>query len=106
MMKLFEERELRQADRWSQAGGQALHLFGHPGLYPGAPGCFKRTTRAAHLFDQDADRLSETARRLGVRRIVISHRGTFRQHVDLCGRPLKKAMAECCQDEFFAKEKK
>jgi hypothetical protein len=48
----------------------------------------------AHLFDQDADRCEATARRLGVRVVVVHGRGTEVQHVDLCGKPLARAMAE------------
>ena len=60
----------------------------------GGPACFRRAKEFAHLFDQDAERLVATARRLGVRRVVVSRRGQPQQHVDLCGGPLRKAVAE------------
>ena len=94
-MREFDEMEIREAWAYAEGGGQALHLFSHPGVYPGAPQCFKRVDIAAHLFDQDEQRLKETVRKLGVRVIVVSRRGTFKQHVDLCGKPLEKARKMC-----------
>lgn len=95
-MKLFEKREIRQAYEYARKGGQALHLFfGNPGLYPGAPACFKKSTEAGHLFDYDRHRLIRTAKRLGVRNIRIGRLGRQGQHIDLCGMPLEKARAEC-----------
>ena len=94
-MKEFEEMKIREARVYAESGGQALHLFSHPGIYPGAPQCFKRVDIAAHLFDQDVERLKETVRKLGVRVIVVSCSGTMNQHVDLCGKPLEKARKMC-----------
>jgi hypothetical protein len=94
-MKLFEERQIKEAFAYSAEGGQALHLFSNPGVYPGAPICFKRNLFAAHLFDDHIERLKLTASKLGVKRIVISRVGRQGQHVDLCGRPLQKAIALC-----------
>ena len=97
-MKEFEMMKVLDAIAWSAAGGQALHLMNHSGgLYSyreRVPECFKRTKTFGHLFDQDEERLEATARRLGVRRVVVAKRGTKRQHVDLCGRPLERAMVE------------
>ena len=98
-MKLFEERQIREAYAYAACGGQALHLFSWPGVYPGAPGCFKNTKQAGHLFDQDKDRLIVTAKQFGVRRIKVSNEGTKKQHVDLCGRPLQKAIKQCERNE-------
>lgn len=94
-MKLFQERELLAAYEHAKKGGQALHLFGSPGPYPGAPACFKRSKEAGHLFDYDRHRLIRTAKRFGVRIIRIGRLGRQGQHIDLCGRPLEKAKAEC-----------
>jgi hypothetical protein len=41
------------------------------------------------------ERLLKTARRLGVRKPRVDRRGELGQHVDLCGKPLERAMKEC-----------
>jgi hypothetical protein len=106
-MKLFTVMQLYEAMAHARSGGQALHVFdgrvwGNPTKK--APGCFERSARAgkpwAHLFDQNYTRLKETAVRLGVRVIMVHYLGTDRQHIDLCGRPLERAIgmaepAEC-----------
>lgn len=90
-MKLFAEREKRQAYDHAKEGGQALHV-----MPAGAPltsiGYLRRAKSLGHLFDQDVARLESTAASLGVRRIVIHQPGTDRQHVNLCGAPLRQAM--------------
>jgi hypothetical protein len=99
-MKLFAHREIREARAYAEAGGQALHAWDPPrdeqgrNNWPGAPTCFRRSGQWGHLFDMDTDRLIATARRLGVRAIMIHGQGA-RQHVDLCGQPLAKAIREC-----------
>ncbi len=104
-MMIFETRRIREAKAHAVDGGQALHMMtgqwaqGWPG-----PRCFQRATEFAHLFDQNRDRLVETARRLGVRRIVVSKSGTPYQHIDLCGRPLTKAKAEAAEPKLPMKE--
>lgn len=93
-MKIFLQREIREAYAFAAEGGQALHVCDSRGLVgPDAPQCFKATTQFAHLFDQDYQRLIATARRLGVRVVVPQHCGTNRQHVDLCGKPLTRDIA-------------
>ena len=57
------------------------------------PSCFKGRGQIAHLFDMDRGRLISTARRLGVRVIRVEREGTHRQHIDLCGQPLARAVA-------------
>jgi hypothetical protein len=89
-MKQFEEDQVREAKAHAVAGGQALHLhtfndMGHP--------LFKRYSVIAHLFDQNKERLVKTARKLGVRVIVVEHEGEPGQHIDLCGKPLERAKA-------------
>ena len=93
-MKLFAERQLIEAYTHAREGGQALHLFSDPGIYPGCPNCFKRSRQAAHLFDYNIGRLIKTARRLGVRVIKIDRKGKRGQHIDLCGKPLQRARFE------------
>ena len=94
-MKIFECGEVKEAYAWAQAGGQALHL--HQIVFPESPRCFRdavgRGEDIAHLFDQDEARLRKTAKDLGVRVIYVHHRGTPRQHIDLCGKPLTMAKA-------------
>ena len=95
-MKLFESREIFEAYKYVLGGGQALHVYKvMSGGFPNAPACFKKTKRWGHLLDQDEKRLMATARRLGVKRVVVGRRGTMRQHVDLCGAPLARAKAQC-----------
>lgn len=98
-MKRFEHRQVREALAYAADGGQALHVW-DPGpdaaaRYPKAPAVFLRNRPWAHLFDQNPDRLYRTAKRLGVRRVVVERRGGRGQHVDLCGKPLDRALAEC-----------
>jgi len=93
----FEWDRVREAVRWAAAGGQALHT--HPFIPCGAPRPFAlaaaRGQGAGHLFDWDAGRLTHAARRLGVRIRLVEHADTARQHVDLCGRPLRDAAGAC-----------
>jgi hypothetical protein len=99
MMRRFERRQLREALAWAASGGQALHC--HRVVRPGCPPVFRsavaRGQQVAHLFDQDRRRLGATARRLGVRIILVEQPGTDRQHIDLCLGPLSRALAECQQ---------
>lgn len=90
-MKVFQEREVCEAIKHALAGEQVLHLQRPSPNLPGVPLCFRRAKEWGHLLDQDARRLARTARQLGVRRIVVAHRGERTQHVDLCGKPLARA---------------
>ena len=94
-MKRFGPREVREAMEFAEAGGQALHVW-EPGAMFGdkAPRVFKRYKVWAHLIDHDAERLTKTARALGVRVIVIGRPGRRGQHIDLCGQPLERALAQ------------
>lgn len=93
-MKTFQQMELLSAYDHAAAGGQALHLmaerFAH--IRPDTPACFKGRGQIAHLFDQNRERLVATAKRLGVRVIRVEREGTRRQHIDLCGKPLARAL--------------
>ena len=95
-MLTFQQRELLLAYACSQSGRQALHLMdGSFALMQSrTPNCFKNRGQIAHLFDMDAVRLARTAGRLGVQKLLIEHPGTVKQHVDLCGKPLARALAE------------
>ncbi len=63
-----------------------------------APRCFVREVDAGrdicHLLDHDLERLRKTARRLGVRVVLVERGGTDTQHIDICAGPLRKAIAE------------
>jgi hypothetical protein len=95
-MKIFAQKQVVEARIYALAGGQALHLFAGViadaiGAVRKIPNCFRGRKELGHLFDKDADRLRQTARRLGVRVVVIHHAGGVNQHVDLCGGPLERA---------------
>jgi len=98
-MRRFEHRQIREAKAYAAEGCQALHVWQGSADWPEAPRVFReaaaRGEQWAHLLDQDADRLRRTARQLGVRRILVSHEGTPRQHIDLCGEPLRRALQLC-----------
>jgi hypothetical protein len=100
-VRRFEMRQLREAEALAAAGGQALHLHNVIVDPDRAPRCFVQAVRRgewiAHLFDRDAERLRATARRLGVRVVSIDREGQDGQHIDLCGSPLRKALALCEQ---------
>lgn len=93
-MKVFKTRELKEAIQHAMEGGQALHL--HRIVFEDSPSCFRSAVAngedIAHLFDQDVERLIRTARSLGVRVIYVDGKDE-RQHIDLCGGPLRKALA-------------
>jgi hypothetical protein len=82
VIKLFEQRQVREAKAHAASGGQALHLFIWNGKKHG------------HLLDQDRGRLVEAARRFGVRSVFIHNADRPEQHVDLWGQPLLLAVKE------------
>jgi hypothetical protein len=96
-VKIFRCHEITQAVEHARSGGIAVHL--HWIVFPDSPRCFRRDVEQglpiAHVFGTDAFRLRTLARRLGVRVVVIDREGTDRQHVDLCGTPLRKLLHEC-----------
>jgi len=103
-MKVFQHAEIKEAIEWARAGGVALHVWQPGGGWSGAPAIFQHEAAAGrpwgHLYDTDPERLRRTARRLGVRRIVIHVSARIPvPHVDLCGRPLAKAIVMCRQIE-------
>jgi hypothetical protein len=100
-VKFFEQRELKAAFLHAEQGGQALHLCRSAQFVgPSAPACFKRSKQFAHLIDHDVDRLMATARRLGVRVVKVERGGRPGQHVDLCGKPLERAITEAKTPEL------
>lgn len=101
-MKLFQQRELREALAFSAAGGQALHIIsGRFGHSPGAPGVFHHQSEIAHLFDRNMVRLILTAKSLGVRVIKVERPGQEGMHVDLCRQPLANARDRCATPEML-----
>jgi glycerophosphoryl diester phosphodiesterase len=95
-MKLFAQREIREARTYALAGGQALHLMAGSiaDALPTAPNCFKNQKWNGHLFDQDKERLIKTVKRLGVRVIFVDREDTIGQHIDLCKKPLERAIEQ------------
>jgi len=90
-----DKRDLRSAQDCAEEGGQALLIM--PGVYgnwPGGPRCFRNREIVGKLFDQDIERLRTTARSLGVKRIKPCRIGNRGQHVDLCGKPLERAVVQ------------
>ena len=81
---------------YAAEGGQALHLM--EGWFANhrkdTPNCFKGRKQIAHLFDQDRARLVACVKRLGVRVIQVERAGEPGQHIDLCGKPLDRALQE------------
>lgn len=96
-MKLFQHREVLEAYKYVADGGQALHVWAPlGGKWPGAPKCFLKSNKQwGHLMDLDEERLVETAKRLGVKVIKVAQCGRRSQHINLCGKPLEKAIKEC-----------
>lgn len=97
-MKIFHDVSgARAAMDFAAAGGQALHVFDSTWATRVRPlrGAFRIYGVYAHLMDNDRDRLIKTARMLGVRKIVVDRVGRRGQHVDLCGAPLNRAIAQC-----------
>lgn len=108
-MKTFGEKEIKDALDYAEGGGQALHIFKNPAVYPGAPACFRMAKVAAHLLDRDLTRPKATAAGLGVQRIIVFYAGQRYQHVDICGRPLAQALSQSygtipdCATDLMAK---
>lgn len=75
-MKRFDMHELREAQEYALDGGQALHCH---------------AMNAGHLYDQDKRRLAHFAQRLGVRVVTIRREDSLKQHLDLCGKPFRRA---------------
>ena len=100
-LRLFGSRQVPEAIAYAEkANGQALHVWKPPtnvqgkSVWPGGatPMCFQNCKTWGHLIDADADRLVATAERFGVRRVIVGRRGTRSQHIDLCGKPLQRAI--------------
>ena len=73
----------------------ALAIFGGLApvvLLPGFVAAVDRGEDIVHLFDLDEARLVATARNLGVRVIVVERPASPRQHIDLCGAALRRAV--------------
>lgn len=96
-MRVFGTREVEAAVAYALAGNLALHLHRIIPNRATAPRCFvaaiDRGEPISHLFHQSELVLLATARKLGVRVTHIDRRGTDRQHIDLCGGPLRRAFA-------------
>lgn len=98
-MRAFTTMQLEEAQAHAAAGGIALHLHTIIVNRDKAPACFVRAVDRgewiAHLFGQNEQELRTAALRLGVNVIVVERRGKPGQHIDLCGRPLRRALDLC-----------
>ena len=56
------------------------------------PPYFHGAPRIGKLFDQDTCRLLQTARALGLGKVKIDRQGTLKQHIDLAGEELERAL--------------
>ena len=100
-LRVFQQKQIRDAQDWAGIGGQALHLMSGRFAYlrDDTPACFRGRDQIAHLFDRDRDRLIRTARKLGVRKILVERDDDpVRQHIDLCGKPLERALAMAAEE--------
>lgn len=64
-----------------------------PKDHPTAPACF-RGKPASHLLADSRKELLEYARSLGLKDEWLQAPGTYREHFDLTGRALEKALAD------------
>ena len=101
-MDLYDQRynakALTYALGMAHLGRQCLHVYSPRVVPPTAPRCFRAGRPWAHLLDADDVRLRRTARGLGVRTVFVHHEASPRQHVDLVGRPLARAVGWCLAD--------
>ena len=97
-IRVFQQSEIHDARAFAAQSDDNVAVHLHRMLIPTAPACFVRDIRAgkpiAHVFCRNVTLLQQLARRLGVRIVKIDRPATASQHVDLCGRPLEKLLAE------------
>lgn len=89
-MTLFRHPDLKSAYAHVAEGGQAVYLRRR----------FPKEQPTAWLIDSKADRLYETARRLGARNVRVLRQGREGQCVEICCGPLNRAVAECATPEM------
>ncbi len=101
-MKKFSAFEVKAALDHADGGGVALHVWSPRQPTEGIPSCFAHAALLGndwgHLIDRDHERLRNTARQCGVKRIVVKRKGQRGQHVDLCGKPLARAIAKAGEE--------
>jgi len=90
MKHYSKRRDLKKAIADSVAGGQAL--FTHLWTTVTGPDAYKGTKLVGKLFDQDRERLITAAQDFGETVIVVHRLGTPKQHIDLVGGPLERAI--------------
>lgn len=103
-MKLFTERQLMEAYEHARLGGQALHIFSDPSIYPDCPNCFKKSREAAHLFDYDIRRLIKTAKKLGVHVIRIGRRNSAASILICVASPCSEPKNRPCRIPYITKQ--
>lgn len=104
--RVYTLKEMHEAMNWATAedGNVGLHL--HAICRTTSPLCFRRAIERgehiAHVFCQSYACLQRIGYFLGVSKIVIEYPGSVRQHLDLCGRPLKNYLSSVnCRDKFL-----
>lgn len=99
---LYDGNREPEAIKAIMDGQQVLELWDKSfTIGKNAPACF-RGKDFAKLYDNDADRLEKTVKRLGVKNVKIDRCGQpGRQHVDLVGSPMRKAIAESLHESTF-----
>lgn len=96
--RLFQFREIREAEAFAAAGGIAVHLSGDWKVPTGG------VKSCAHLFGPDRETLTQAAVELGLKPRWIQYPDNpKRMHFDLWSAPLKKAIARCTPPEPLQK---
>lgn len=79
--------QLRDAEAWAREGNVAVHHTGFP---------YRHWNFTCHLFAQDTEALRSAAASVGCNLKWIQYPGQRdREHYDIFGGPLKKALVNC-----------
>lgn len=89
-MRLFEQRDLKAAYLFAESGGQALLMLRKPEFNP----------PVGRIIDHNYERLYSTVRRLGFKAIIADRIDQPGQSVEIRGRQLNRAIAECQTPEL------
>lgn len=96
-MRLFikeDPGEFLKIVKFIASGGQALHVYKTRSDPKKTKRCYRGKENWGFILDQNNRRLRVTAKRLGVKRIVIRGEGEEFQHLAIFGNQLKKAINE------------
>lgn len=84
--RFFRFGEIHEAEEWARNGGLAVHDTGFP---------FRHYKLTAHLFAASTRQLVEGVRIVGANPKWLQYPGTKREHFDLMGVPLDRAVRLC-----------